>query len=168
MRTITGRLCALILLLPACSTNDPGAVSRAEVEGIYSISQLVFEPSASAVQPADVGVRFDSGFTTIELLGSGDVLLRYRFEGGSSVLISGNYNMTRNGVRIEFAHADRSRQDAILLPSVIRMHLGAENLLTADVAMTANLDAYDRSRYQGLTSVSGVLRVRFERQIVTH
>ncbi|HYE95334.1 MAG TPA: hypothetical protein VD962_03935 [Rubricoccaceae bacterium] len=161
---------SLTLLLPllavaGCDTDSPGSTLD-ELEGVYAITELYFDPEASGIQDADVAARLDSARTYVELIGSGRVLVRFRFTDESAGdLADADYTATRTTARITArTELDAEIFDRLLLPQSFTLSRVSDDELSGAFSTTADLDAYDPELYAGLTAVPGTLNIRLERE----
>lgn len=158
---------AALLLLVGCDSSSPEALVN--ISGTYRLAVLSFNPAAASVADANIASRLNASSTTLEIYGDDDeALLTVPFATGNDTRRI-NLNVRANDTRATFTaigNEDRDDLEDILLPSDFALdYTGATpSSLTGTYELRGvNLDAFDRSAYQGLTSVDGTLTVRFNR-----
>ena len=166
-------LAALVLLALAftgCDTNNPGGRVLGDLEGVYTLEELVFTPETAALDPVDLGARISTEATTLEVFGNGDnALLRSRFAGGTTRRTDLEVRALSNAIEFTAVTADDEDELAdLFLPRTFRLGFSSPRgtLLAADPDLflsDVNLQAFDPDRYQGLTSVRGRLAIGFRR-----
>ena len=160
-------LCALVLLavafLGGCDTNNPSTPLE-EVEGLYTFTELRFDPSAQAIADADVLAQLVPENSNVELFGSGRVLIRFKIEGQPSQLADATATATHSTVRLTAStEEDAAALAHILWPPTVALNRSLDGLrLTGQLSTTANLQAFDPSLYQGLTAQPGTLYVTLD------
>ena len=165
--------CALLGLFLAlvaftgCDTNNPGRALD-DLDGSYSVAELLFDPGAAGLQDADVAARLSSD-TQLEVFGrDGDAELTSRFgtETGRT-RTSLRATATRGRVTFEAIQVDDEAElRRLLLPRTFTLSYSPDspNSLTATLTQSGvDLQAFDSQVYQGLRSVDGTLRIRLER-----
>lgn len=160
-------LAGCLTAISGCDSSNPGS-ALADLDGAYALDELLFDPQAASLEDADVAARLDSAATELRIYGGdGDATLISRFEGQGSrrtdlVATASRGRLTLSARTTE----DQNELADLLLPPTFSLSYTPEapNTLTGNVSLASvNLQAFDPDRYQGLTSVSGVLRVRFSR-----
>ena len=159
-----------VALLAGCDTNNGGG-DLDEVSGTYRITQLYFNPSAGAIQDADVLPLLDSADTEIRLFSDGDALFFTEFvRTGESLRTDATITGTTTQVRFNALTAQDAQELArLLLPQTFALDRLSGDILAKDLDIVANMDQFedasgdDRDLYEGLTAVPGLLTVRFER-----
>ncbi len=105
MKTIIKALSAAVLLSPvlaACGDSTGPTVARADVEGVYTLSTLNFDPSGSLPQ-VDIRARMISQGVTpgLNLASDNSAQLYFRDPStGSFITVNGTYSTTADGARI--------------------------------------------------------------------
>lgn len=165
------RLAALVLslaVLAGCDSNNSGSSLR-DLDGNYALEELLFDPNAGALQNADVAARLDLAGSQLTIYGrDGEAQLVVRFTDGSGTqrtdLIA---SASRGRLTLTAAsNVDAQELAELLLPNSFQLSYNASSISTLESNFTVsgvNLDAFDREQYAGLTSVDGVMRVRFTR-----
>lgn len=163
------RLAALlaVLAVAGCDSNNPGR-DLAALDGSYALGELVFVPSATALETADVGARLDPNSTDLRIYaGDGDATLVTRFSGQGTRRTDLTATASRGRVTLAARTAEDQRElQDLLLPSSFNLSYdaGNANTLSGNISLSGiDLQAFDPQRYQGLRSESGTLRVRFDR-----
>jgi len=161
-------LAALALLavafLGGCDTDNPSTPLE-EVEGLYALTELRFDPNAQAIADADVLPRLDSARTDVEIFGSGRVLVRFKLQDRPSDLADATVSATRSTVRLTAeTEEDAARLARLLLPPTLTLNRSEDGRrLSGQVSTTADLQAFDPALYQGLTAQPGTLYVTLDR-----
>lgn len=165
------RLAALALslaLLAGCDSNNSGSALR-DLDGSYALEELLFDPTAGALENADVTERLDLPNSQLTIYGrDGEAQLVVRFTDGSGTQRT---DLLASASRGRLTLSARSNVDAeeladLLLPNSFQLSYNASSISTLEsnfAASGVNLDAFDRELYAGLTSVDGTMRVRFTR-----
>lgn len=162
------RLTAVLLfcaLSAGCDTTDPvSPASPADVEGLYDITEFLFNPQAAAIADANVLARLEPG-ATLDLLNTqrgGQFQLRYQFTGELPDLISGDFTVTQDNVTLTVREEDRPSLSGLLLDAQIVLVRESDTVLSRSVTKSVNLEAFDAEEYggAGLTSVQGTLTLR--------
>jgi hypothetical protein len=155
-----------LLAATGCDSNNPGSSLR-DLDGTYSLDELIFDPQAGGLADADVGARLNLGAAQLQIFGAdGDATLVTAFSGQGSRRT--DLTATASRGRLTLSAVGTTDQDELadlLLPPTFSLAYDTGNTLTGTVSRTnVNLDAFDRDQYAGLTSVAGTLRIRFSRQ----
>ena len=155
----------LAAFLGACDTDNPSSPLE-ELAGLYDFAELRFVPTAGNVAPADVRARLVPSRTSVELFGTGQVLIRFQVEGGTSAFVNGTFTATRSTAHLSAEdEEDAARLATLLLPDPLSLARSADDQsLSASIAMTVNLEAFDPVGYAGLTAVPGRLDVTLQRR----
>jgi hypothetical protein len=155
---------AAAALFAACdSGNAVDPPSPADVAGVYTVAAFRFQPTAQALAPADVLADLDPDVTSVEILDSGDVVFRYRLDGGLTRVLLGEVEVRSAQVRLTFTGQTDAGRLAALLPSSLTLDR-VEGVLVASTTFRANLAAYDDEQYAGFTDVPGTLTIRLAPQ----
>lgn len=163
---LIGLLVAGMLTLTACDSNGGGSTDA--VVGVYEFTQFQFRPTSSAFSTIDVRDTLQAA--QIEFFSDGTYSFRYRFEGEeSSRNLRGNFSRSGQNVRINGEENDASRYQSVLLPRSFTLRIAdgdQVDQLTADFSETfsgATLRNYNPDEYEGVSSVSGNIRLALER-----
>ncbi|MFN3595864.1 MAG: hypothetical protein ACK41D_01170 [Rubricoccaceae bacterium] len=163
-------LLAFVFVVAGCDTSNPGT-NLAEVQGVYTFSELRFEPVATGLAPANVLARLDPERTSVEIFGDGNALLRYTLVGQTSSLAFASARATAAGVTITArAQDDAAKFGTLLLPATLTLSRtpGDDRTLSRSFfrsnANPVNLEAFDAEVYRGQTRVSGTLYVTLRRE----
>jgi len=162
-------LVALVLLLIAfstgCDTNNPSTPSE-DLAGVYEFVELRFDPTAQAIADADVLASMDPNRNDVELFGSGRALIRIKLLDEPSDLADADFTATSSTARIiARSQDDEARLAQILLPGILNLNISADNqTLSAQIAATVNLQAFDPVAYAGLTAQPGTLHISITRE----
>ena len=147
-------------LLAACDTGDAVAPpSAADVAGVYEIETFRFTPASSALAPVSVLDTLVAAETLVEILDGGQATLRFRREGGTTQLVTGGVEVRSREVRVTFEAGSEPTLDRLVLPRVLTLTREGGDL-TVTTVYTANLEAYDATRYGGFSSIPGTLTLR--------
>lgn len=163
-------LAVLVLLLAAftgCDTNNGGSGTLADLQGVYALDELRFDPEADGLVEADLGARLlAQGTASLEIFGDGDEALLRTPETGRTDL---EVRVLARAVELTAVTADDEDDLAeLFLPRTFRLTFTATDAreLRADPPLflsSADLQRFDPDQYQGLTSVPGRLFVSFRR-----
>ena len=164
------RLLLAALALTAVAACDSGPAidppTPADVAGIYDIGTLTFTPDATALGPVDVTDDLVLAESFVELLDSGQAVLRFRREGTGTTtrLVTGEFDVRRLELRVTFSAGNEAALGRVLLPQVLTFTRSGDDALSLSIDRTANLAAYDADRYSGFTAVDGTLAVALNRR----
>lgn len=170
--TLRSRLATVVALasvvaLAGCDSNSSNNALE-DLDGTYTIAELVFTPDPSALDDVDVGTRLRSTSRLQIFGGDGDVLLQSQFNDASA---SSRTDLTATATRgrVTFTAAtdmDEQELDDLFLPRQFSLEYSADNPrdLSGNIRLTnVDLEAFDPEVYSGLPPVDGILRVRFAR-----
>lgn len=153
-------LLALAVALGACDSGDAiDPPSPADIEGTYDFAAFRFEPAATALQPANVLPLLVQAESRVEILDSGDVIFRYRLQGGTTRVLLAEVEVRRDQVRMTFEGQTDAGRVGVLLPEQLVFDR-VDDLLAASTATRVDLEAYDADRYAGFNDVPGTLVLR--------
>ena len=165
-------LLALVLAVAAfasgCDSTNPGSDLEA-VQGFYDIEELAFDPVTTGLPTADVLERLSEGSATVEIVGDGNALVRYRFLGSgmSSRLVFATASATGRTVTLTARdESDADKLEAILLPptlTFLRDEADALRLRATLALEDVDLEAFDPGVYEDQTSNRGTLTVELRR-----
>ena len=162
-------LAALVLLALAftgCDTNNGGSGTLGDLEGVYALTELRFDPQTPDLSDADLGARLlASGNPSLEIFPSVDdfALLRTPETGRTDLEVRVFSNA------LEFTAVTPDDEDdlaELFLPATFRLTFSSPTAreLSAELFRPAvDLEQFDPDRYDGLPPVSGTLFVRFNR-----
>jgi hypothetical protein len=133
---------------------------------VYEFVELRFDPTAQAIADADVLASMDPNRNDVELFGSGRALIRIKLLDEPSDLADADFTATGSTARIiARSQDDEARLAQILLPGVMSLNISADNqTLSAQIAATVNLQAFDPVAYAGLTAQPGTLHISITRE----
>ena len=168
---MTPRLSALaavlaLVALAGCDSNGSTNALR-DLDGTYTVGELLFDPNAPALADADVAAGLDAQTRFDILSGSGVVQFVVSRQGIRSLV-------TLDAVATRGRATFTARSDAataaelprLLLPRqfVLSYNPDAPGALTGTVSLqNVNLENLDPVFYRGQTDVSGTLRIRLDR-----
>ena len=163
-------LAALVLLALAftgCDTNNGGSGTLGDLEGVYALEELRFDPDAGGLDEADLGAQLlAQGSASIEIFGDGDdALLRTPTTGRTDLTV----RVFSNSIEFTAVTVDDEEDLAeLFLPRQFRLAFSSSEAreLRADPPLflpAVNLQAFDPDNYDGLTAVPGRLYVSFRR-----
>ncbi len=163
--TLLALALCLIAFATGCDTNNPTTPSE-ELAGVYTFTELRFDPTAQAISDADVLATMDPTRNDVELFGSGRALFRIKLIDQPSDLADADFTVSTSTARIVArSQDDEARLAKILLPGVMNLNVSTDNqTLSAQIVTTVNLQAFDPVAYSGLTAQSGTLHVSFTRE----
>lgn len=155
-----------ITVISACSKENPVNVLPDEVAGNYVFTEFQFEPDASAIQPANILDTLVTANTYLRLIAGGQFILNYQFIGSNESIISGDFSITVDNIRLRAAPGSEARLVSLLLNSPLDLERvfenGEEESFEASVRKTVDLESYS-SKYDGVPPVRGTLRLRLVR-----
>ena len=161
MSVITALL-LLTLTLGACKKDNPVNVLPDEVAGKYIFTEFVFVPDAAAIQPANVLDTLVANNTYLRLIAGGQFILNYQFTGSNESIISGDFTITVDNIRLRAAPGSEARLISLLLNSPLDLERvfgnGDEESFQTSVRKTVDLESYS-SKYDGVPPVRGTLRL---------
>lgn len=159
-------LALFALALVGCDSNNP-ARDLEIVSGTYGLAELTFDPQANALENVDVAATLTSASLEIFSDEDDDAILRVTRAVGGTDRINLRVDASRNQVRLEAVEdADIEDLASLLLPASFVLRYDGEVASSIENAISrsgVDLESFNPDRYQGLTSVSGTLRVSFER-----
>lgn len=156
-----------LIAFTGCDSGDPiDAPKPADVAGTYGFTELTFQPTAAGVAPANVLDSLDALNTDLRLSSGGNFILSYQFKGAQEFFLSGDFDVSASTVKIKGDRNDRGEFNKLLLDNefTLRRSETASGVLTAEIQKSVNLAAYAPTKYAGLTSVPGTLRLRLVRR----
>lgn len=150
-------------VLAGCTGTPVEPPSPRDVAGTFEFTEFRFVPDAAALAPANVLDTLDA-LPSLLLTEGGQWVLVYRFRGGVTSLLFGDFSVSSNEVRLDAAATTEARLAQVLLESPIRLtrYPAEPDLFTAAIRKTVDLEAYS-NRYRGVPPVTGTLRLRIER-----
>lgn len=160
-------LALALLAFAGCDTNNPGS-SLVEVQGVYSVEELTFDPTDPGAL-ADVDVLADLRVgTRVEVVGDGTALVRFQPLGsGASQIVFGSARATSRTVTFRVqTNEDADKLRRVLLPPSFTLNRDETdpNRLSADLLLDdVDLEAYDPAAYTGLDRVRGRMTVTLDR-----
>lgn len=153
--------------LAACDTGGGGGIDESDVDGVYTITGLTFDPQPSALSNVDVKARIGPASSLTLASNTESYVLNFRFLNDTGqYLLSGRYSTSsRNRVVIDFGDRATDRR-RLLLPREITFTFDeTTGTLTADQTLTnVDLATYDPDQYGGLNAVDGRLLFTLRRQ----
>ena len=164
-------LLVAVASLGACDSgpalDDPTAE---DVQGVYDLSTYVFTPQATGIGAVNVQAYLVDESSYLELFGSGQAQLRYRFQGRVTSVVPGEIVASRTLVRLRFDSGFEDALDRLLLRSLasspLRFERDGTTLVLSDgddvpgVQTAVNLQALDATLYGGLTAIPGTLQLQ--------
>lgn len=99
----------LTLTLGAYKKDNPVNVLPDEVAGKYIFTEFVFVPDAAAIQPANILDTLVAQNTYLRLIAGGQFILNYQFRGGNESIISGDFSITVDDIRLRAAPRSEAR-----------------------------------------------------------
>lgn len=162
-RALIAGLAAVLLLVAGCDSNSPvDAPSPEDVEGQYEFTEYRFKPNGfPAISLLDTLVAEN---TYLDLFGSGEGDLRFKFEEGPSDRITGSFTVTASQLRMSFSGQD-SKLERLLLSNSLSFQRASGGGLSLSADRTVNLEALNPDVYEGLTSVPGRLTLELRERI---
>ncbi len=164
-RSIAGLLVALLVFLIGCDSTDPidgGSVPASVVAGSYKFQFYSFEPSAPVLPAYNLLDTLVKEETELLLADSRDFVLKYRYEGGRTRLISGTFSVTPTEVTLRGAGSDTDKFRELLFNTnavTLKRDPTDPKLLSGAIKEVIDLGALS-PRYKGIPPVEGTLRVR--------
>lgn len=157
-----------VLAFSGCDSNSSNNALR-DLDGSYTVSQLIFIPDAAALDTVDVGARLNTSVTRLEIFGEdGQVLFRNRFNDASASRLT-ELTATATRGRATFTAVtveDEAELDDLFLPRVFTLLYNADNPrgLTGELRLLdVDLEAFDPELYGGLDPVDGTLEISLSR-----
>ncbi len=154
---------AVLVAAVAFSACDSGNAvdppTPADVAGVYTFDAFRFQPDAGALQGVNVLDTLVTDESFVELLDSGQATLRFRRTGGTTRFVAGTFEVRRDQIRLTFQGGNEATLGRLVLPNVLTFDRTGDTLSLED-DFTANLEAYDSSRYAGFGSIPGTLTLR--------
>ncbi|MCC5925609.1 MAG: hypothetical protein JJU41_03520 [Bacteroidetes bacterium] len=159
-------LLSITTIISACNEENPVNVLPDEVAGNYVFTEFRFVPDAAAIQPADILDTLVTANTYLRLIAGGQFILNYQFIGSNEAIISGDFSISLDNIRLRAAPGSEARLVSLLLNSPLDLKRvfdnGEEDSFEASVQKTVDLESYS-SRYAGVPPVRGTLRLRLVR-----
>lgn len=149
-----------LALLSACDSGDAvDPPSPADVAGAYDIEALRFVPTSTALAPVSVLDTLVAAESFVRILDGGQATLEFRRLGGTARFVPGEVEVRARQVRLTFAAGNEATLARLVLPQVLTFDRDGDDL-ELETPYTANLEAYDATRYGGFTAIPGRLTVR--------
>ena len=154
-----------ILMLNACSEDNPVNILPSDVAGDYFFTEFQFVPDASAIAPANVLDTLVFEDTYLRLIAGGQFIINYRFIDGPESIISGDFSVTIEKITLRAAPGSEARLISLLLNSPLEfdrntVNNGQERLI-ANIRKTVDLESYSDS-YDGVPPVKGTLKIQLD------
>ncbi|MAQ93108.1 MAG: hypothetical protein CMM84_06245 [Rhodothermaceae bacterium] len=147
--------------LTACDSGDAiDPPTPADVAGVYAFEAFRFQPTSTALAGVSVLDTLVAAESFIELLDSGQATLRFRRVGGTTRFVAADFEVRRQQIRLTFQGGNEDTLGRLVLPNVLTFDRGDGGVLTLSESFTANLEAYDATRYGGFTAIPGTLTLR--------
>lgn len=162
------RLACLALVLAAlagCDSNSSTSALR-DLDGTYTVAQLLFDPGAASLADADVGARLDAQ-TSFDIFSGNSTVLFTISRGGARSLSTLDAAATRGRATFTARAGSEDELAELLLPRTFTLSFdpASSRTLTGEIALTnVNLEAFDPAQYSGLRAVNGTLRIRLDRR----
>ncbi len=169
---MTFRLSALaavfaLAALAGCDSNGSTNALR-DLDGTYTVAELIFDPVAAGLENADAATRLDADATRFEIF-AGSESARF-IVSRDRIRTELTFDATATRGRATFTSRTGTATDAqfaaLLLPRQFTLTFDPESprTLTGSIPLqNVNLEAFDATQYQGLRAVSGTLRIRLDR-----
>lgn len=154
-----------VLLLAGCDSSGSTNALR-ELDGTYSVAELVFDPTAASLEDANVGARLDAQ-TSFDIFSGNETVQFIISRGGVRSLVTLDATATRGRATFTARAGSETELGALLLPRTFGLTFdpASPRTLTGDIPLAnVNLEQFDPSQYQGLRAVSGTLRIRLDRR----
>lgn len=149
-----------LLTVAACDSGDAvDPPSPADVAGVYDIEALRFVPTSTALAPVSVLDTLVAAESFVRILDGGQATLEFRRLGGSARFVPGTVEVRSGQVRLTFQEGNADVLARLVLPNVLTFDRDGEDL-DLSTPFTANLEAYDATRYGGFTAIPGTLTIR--------
>lgn len=161
-------LCAGLFI--GCDSSDPVDPPSAEdVAGRYSFEAFTFDPNASAIPEVNMLDTLVTGNTSLQIFESGQFQFNFQFAGRAQEFFDGTVKVTSSQVEFDVDNDDQddqARLRRLFLNDNFKLSRSSGNaaLLTADIQKTVNLETFNKAKYEGLTSVAGVVKITARRQ----
>ena len=156
-----------LFILQACDSGDPiETPNPAEVAGLYLFEELHFVPDGQGIEPADLLDTLRTETTIVRLSSSGVFYIDYEFKGGTPYFLRGTFEITARTVQLQGEREHRDEYRKILLEEnfILRRDELDQDVLSAEIIKTVDLQAYSPERYAGVSAAPGTLYVRLVRQ----
>ncbi|HEX8298438.1 MAG TPA: hypothetical protein VF594_04690 [Rubricoccaceae bacterium] len=157
---------ALLVVFAGCDSNSSTSALR-DLDGTYTVAQLVFDPGAASLADADVGARLDNQ-TSFDIFSGNSTVLFTIGRDGSRSLATLDATATRGRATFTARAGSEDELAELLLPRTFTLTFdpSSSRTLTGEINLTGvNLEAFDPAQYSGLRSVSGTLRIRLDRSV---
>ena len=163
------RLACLALAIAAhagCDSNGPTSALR-ELDGTYSVAELVFDPVTASLPDADVGARLDAQTSFDIFSGNSTVLFTIGRGAAGRSLATLDVTATRGRATFTARTGNEDELAALFLPRTFSLTYdpASPRTLTGELALTdVDLQAFDPQQYQDQRAVRGTLRIRLDRR----
>ena len=137
------------------------------VDGVYTVAELSFDPSATGLPDADLGADLDDTVTRLQIFGGdAEALFTTKFEGGLSRRT--DLTVTASRGRATFRAVTPDDEDelaSVFLPPQFDLSYNedAPGRLEGTFSQSVDLESFDPETYAGLRNVPGRLTVRLVR-----
>ena len=155
-----------VFALSGCDTTSSNSALE-DIDGTYTVAELVFDPDARDLVNADIGARLDAAATRLVVFGDDEeALLTTQLAGEGSRRTDLRVSATRGRVTFEaITEEDRTDLGRLFLPAQFTLLYDTTTPLDLasepSTTTTVDLNAFDPVAYSGLTAVPGKFRIRF-------
>ncbi len=157
----------LAALAAGCDSTEPISENpqpATDVAGSYQFETYSFQPKATVLPAYNLLDTLAVADTELILADSREFVLQYRFKGGQTRFISGEFSNTPTQVVLRAGSDQNAKFNELLLANNLVLLRSPTDpaLLTLDLEQTVDVGKYS-SRFAGLGPISGVLKVRLRR-----
>lgn len=159
---------ALFALLAAtgCDSSGPTRVLD-ELDGRYTITELVFDPVTASLPDADVAARLDVAQSSLEIFGGDGTVQLITRRNEQRTLTTLDATATRGRITMTAQAGDNEAElRTLFLPRQFTLTYdpASPRTLSGDIQQTdIDLQAFDPELYQDQRAVRGTLRIRLSR-----
>ena len=151
--------------LAGCDSNGPTSALR-ELDGTYSVAEIVFDPVTASLPDANVGARLDAQ-TSFDIFSGNSTVLFTISRGGFRSLATLDAAATRGRATFTARTGNEDELAALFLPRTFSLTYdpASPRTLTGELTLTdVDLQAFDPQQYQDQRAVRGTLRIRLDRR----
>ena len=152
-------------VLAGCDSSGPTGALR-DLDGTYSVGELVFDPVTASLPDADVAARLD-GQTSFDIFSGNGTVQFVISRSGVRSLATLDATATRGRVTFTARAGSEAELSALFLPRTFSLTYdpASPRTLTGQIPLNnVNLEQFDPGLYQQQRAVSGTLRIRLDRR----
>ncbi len=153
-------LMAVLVGTAACDSGDPfDRVSCGSVAGTYGATVFTFDPDADYFPVIDLLDTLDASNTQLRLLNSCDFVLTYAFRDQLTTLITGDFDVSADEVRLDGGKDSPGLLSPIYLSNPLSFRRLEAATMQVEQVQVVNLSTIS-SEFEGVPPVRGTIRLQ--------